>query len=64
MPGPTICGHLKVLHRLHMPLCQQLLPADCPLEPGKIHDSNRVMLLAALRDGGYRPVDLGIAADT
>jgi len=37
---------------------------DLPLEPGKIRDSNRVMLLAALRDRGYQPVDLGIATDT
>jgi len=40
------------------------LQPDMPLEPGKIRDSNRVMLLAALRDCGYHPVDLGIAADT
>ena len=42
----------------------QLLQPDLPLEPGKIRDSNRVMLLAALRDCGYQPLDLGIAADT
>jgi len=40
------------------------LQPESPLEPGKIRDSNRVMLLAALRDCGFHPVDLGIAADT
>jgi molybdenum cofactor synthesis domain-containing protein len=34
-----------------------------PLEPGKIRDSNRPMLLAQLADAGAEPVDLGAAHD-
>jgi molybdopterin molybdotransferase len=33
------------------------------LEPGKIYDSNRIMLSALLADPGYNIVDLGIIAD-
>ncbi len=35
-----------------------------PLEPGQIRDSNRQMLLAALRRDGFEPVDLGTTADS
>jgi molybdenum cofactor synthesis domain-containing protein len=34
-----------------------------PLEPGKIRDSNRPMLLAQLADAGATPLDLGAAHD-
>ena len=34
-----------------------------PLEPGKIRDSNRPMLLAQLADAGAEPLDLGTAHD-
>jgi molybdopterin molybdotransferase len=34
-----------------------------PLEPGKIRDSNRPMLLAQLADAGAEPLDLGSAHD-
>jgi molybdopterin molybdotransferase len=34
-----------------------------PLEPGKIRDSNRPMLLAQLADAGAEPLDLGTAYD-
>lgn len=34
-----------------------------PLEPGKIRDSNRPMLLALLARAGVVPIDLGIARD-
>jgi molybdenum cofactor synthesis domain-containing protein len=34
-----------------------------PLEPGKIRDSNRPMLLALLERAGVVPIDLGIARD-
>ena len=34
-----------------------------PLEPGKIRDSNRPMLLALLADAGAEPIDLGSAHD-
>ena len=34
-----------------------------PLEPGKIRDSNRPMLLAQLSDAGAEPLDLGAAHD-
>lgn len=42
----------------------ELLEPGSALEPGKIRDCNRIMLLAALQEHGYRPVDLGIACDT
>lgn len=34
-----------------------------PLEPGRIRDANRPMLLALLQEAGCEPVDLGIARD-
>jgi molybdenum cofactor synthesis domain-containing protein len=34
-----------------------------PLDPGKIRDSNRPMLLGLVREAGLEPVDLGIAVD-
>lgn len=39
-----------------------LNPSD-PLQPGKIRDANRPMLLAAATDAGAEAVDLGIARD-
>lgn len=36
---------------------------DGPLAPGKIHDSNRPMLLGLLRRSGFVPVDLGTVDD-
>jgi gephyrin len=41
----------------------ELLDAGLPLEPGKIRDSNRPTLLAAVAAAGGEPVDLGVAAD-
>jgi len=42
----------------------QLVESDAPLQPGKIRDSNRVTLMAALRQRQVPVVDLGIAIDT
>ena len=39
-----------------------LNPSD-PLQPGKIRDANRPMLLVAATDAGAEAVDLGIARD-
>lgn len=41
----------------------ELAEAGPPLPPGKIHDSNRHGLLAALRRDGFDGVDLGIVPD-
>jgi len=42
----------------------ELVEADAPLEPGRIHDSNRPTLAAAVEALGGVVVDLGIAGDT
>jgi gephyrin len=42
----------------------ELVEPGQPLGPGQIRDSNRAMLLAAVRAAGGTPVDLGIARDT
>ncbi len=41
----------------------ELVAAADPLQEGKIHDVNRPMLLALLRESGFTPVDLGIVRD-
>lgn len=41
----------------------ELLPADQPLLPGKIHDANSYVLSALLREAGSVPVGLGIVPD-
>ena len=42
----------------------QLLEPDQPLKAGKIRDSNRTTLLAAVKENGFPAIDLGIAKDT
>ena len=42
----------------------ELVEPGEPLGPGQIRDSNRAMLLAAIRAAGGEPVDLGISGDT
>ena len=42
----------------------ELVEADTPAEAGKIHNSNRYMLEAALIQLGFKPVYLGIASDS
>ena len=42
----------------------ELVEPGEPLGPGQIRDSNRAMLLAAIRAVGGEPVDLGISGDT
>lgn len=41
----------------------ELVSDDRPLRPGEIRDSNRPMLLAAIRALGFEAVDLGTVAD-
>lgn len=41
----------------------ELVEREGPLAKDKIHDTNRPMLLALLRDSGFTPVDLGIVED-
>ena len=42
----------------------ELLPADAPLEQGKIRDSNSFTLAALLEDAGAEVIRLGVAKDT
>jgi len=41
----------------------ELLPADIPLEPGKIHDANMYTLIGQASLSGADPVNLGIVPD-
>ncbi len=41
----------------------ELVPADAPLEPGKIRNSNEYTLAALAEEAGAAPVPLGIAGD-
>lgn len=41
----------------------ELVDAPAPLEPGQIHEANRVSLAAMVTCAGYEAVDLGIIAD-
>ena len=41
----------------------ELIDDGSPLQPGKIRESNRTMLLGAVRDAGCEAVDLGIVRD-
>jgi hypothetical protein len=56
-------GFLKI-DSICLRVNHQLLEPHSPLEPGKIRDSNRAMLIALMKEEGYNPVDLGIASDT
>ena len=42
----------------------ELVEPGLPLGPGQIYDSNRAMLVAAVRTAGGLPVDLGMAQDS
>lgn len=42
----------------------ELLEPEADLKPGKIRDSNRTTLKAAVMNEGIHPVDLGVAKDT
>ncbi|MHB8335204.1 MAG: molybdopterin molybdotransferase MoeA [Acidimicrobiales bacterium] len=42
----------------------ELVEGPCRLGPGQIRDSNRPMLLAALRQSGFVPIDLGTVRDS
>ena len=41
----------------------EVVEADAPLQPGKIHNANRHVLEVALRQNGFEPVYLGLAGD-
>lgn len=41
----------------------EVVPAEAPLLPGQIHDSNRPQLLALLDELGVETIDLGIVGD-
>jgi molybdopterin molybdotransferase len=41
----------------------ELLPPEQILAPGKIHESNRPVLLGLIRDMGHEPIDLGTVPD-
>ena len=41
----------------------QVVSSGEPLGPGQIHDSNRTTLMAAVREEGFVPLDLGVAQD-
>ncbi|TJY43532.1 molybdopterin molybdotransferase MoeA [Cohnella pontilimi] len=61
-------GHanLQVIRRPRVAILStgsELLSVDEPLRPGKIRNSNAVMLAALLREAGAEPVLLGHAAD-
>lgn len=58
----TVLKLTKILKKMeHFYL--KLFEPDQPLKPGKIRDSNRTTLIAALQEHGYTVVDLGIAED-
>ncbi|MCU1495537.1 MAG: molybdenum cofactor synthesis domain [Acidimicrobiaceae bacterium] len=41
----------------------ELVEGSGPLEPGQIHESNRIALLSLVQQSGFVPVDLGIVGD-
>lgn len=41
----------------------ELLPPEQTLVPGKIHESNRPVLLGLIREMGHEPIDLGTVSD-
>ncbi|XP_026675387.1 gephyrin [Ceratina calcarata] len=62
------CGYNKIT-TTYVPLVGVLSTGDelqCaggPLMPGHVYDSNKITLLSMLRENGFDPIDLGIAAD-
>ena len=79
-PAGTVlgAGHLGVLASLGVCSLQaiprprvgvlstgdELIEGPDPLRPGQIRDANRPSLIALLAQGGFEPVDLGIAGDS
>ena len=46
------------------PSLSQVVDPGNDLDPGQIYDSNRHVLLAAVRKNGFKGLDIGIAPDT
>jgi molybdopterin molybdotransferase len=71
---PQDLGFLSMLGVAKLPLYRQprvaifstgdeLVPVDKPLVPGKIHDANTYILVAAIQEAGALPIKLGIVPD-
>jgi molybdopterin molybdotransferase len=71
---PQDLGFLGMLGVAKLPLYRQprvaifstgdeLVPVDKPLVPGKIHDANTYILVAAIQEAGAVPIKLGIVPD-
>lgn len=71
---PQDLGFLGMLGVAKLPLYRQprvaifstgdeLVPVDKPLVPGKIHDANTYILVAATQEAGALPIRLGIVPD-
>jgi molybdopterin molybdotransferase len=71
---PQDLGFLGMLGVAKLPLYRQprvaifstgdeLVPVDKPLMPGKIHDANTYILVAAIQEAGAVPIRLGIVPD-
>jgi molybdopterin molybdotransferase len=71
---PQDLGFLGMLGVAKLPLYRQprvaifstgdeLVPVDKPLAPGKIHDANTYILVAAIQEAGAVPIRLGIVPD-
>ena len=60
------CAQVSVFRRLRVAILStgdELVPIDCPLQPGQIVDSNRYALTAAIAQLGATPISLGIVPD-
>jgi molybdopterin molybdotransferase len=61
------CNEVPVVRRPRVAILatgDELVPAEAPLEPGKIRNSNEYTLAALVKQSGGIPVPLGIARDT
>ncbi len=61
------CSHVPVVRQPRVAILStgdELVPADAPLTPGKIRNSNEYALAALVEQAGGVPVPLGIARDS